>query len=257
MVCQPSNHSQHCQFCHCTLKPHYKKQFHTVKQGLSLSVAVHELVSIMSVTGCSMGSPHQTTHADNAAMQLSQSGRAGTMTTQAWLSVTINQLSPCQVWCHSCMNFAFTNYSVLCAGLLTCWLGSTICHLFLMSTYMCFNLSLVSSPNHDCLSNVYGILNNDQYSYRIASSIIWQGTCCRIHTCEILKVMSGEFDFTWSSEVQITIPNSHLPNASLVLGFGRICSVTLTFVSQLWQSRVEIKHYSVAYFDRITAFEGL
>ena len=25
----------------------------------------------------------------------------------------------------------------------------------------------------------------------------------------------------------------------------------------MWQSRVEIKHYSVAYVDRITAFEAL
>ena len=25
----------------------------------------------------------------------------------------------------------------------------------------------------------------------------------------------------------------------------------------MWQSRVEIKHYSVAYFDRIAAFEAL
>ena len=29
---------------------------------------------------------------------------------------------------------------------------------------MCFNLSLVSSLNQDYLSNIYGILNNDQYS---------------------------------------------------------------------------------------------
>ena len=76
-------------------------------------------------------------------------------------------------------------------------------------------------------------------------------------SCEILKVMFGEFDYTWSSEVKITISNSYLPNASLVLGFGKIYSVTLTFVGQLWQSRVEIKHYSVAYFDRITVFEAL
>jgi len=27
--------------------------------------------------------------------------------------------------------------------------------------------------------------------------------------------------------------------------------------TQLWQSRVEIEHYSVAYFDRIAAFEAL
>ena len=25
----------------------------------------------------------------------------------------------------------------------------------------------------------------------------------------------------------------------------------------MWQSQVEIEHYSVAYFDRITVFEGL
>jgi len=25
----------------------------------------------------------------------------------------------------------------------------------------------------------------------------------------------------------------------------------------MWQSRVEIKHYSIAYFDHITAFEAL
>ena len=76
-------------------------------------------------------------------------------------------------------------------------------------------------------------------------------------SCEILKVMFGEFDYTWSSEMKITISNSYLPNACLLLGFGKIYSVTLTFVSQLWQSRVEIEHYSVAYFGCITVFEAL
>ena len=27
--------------------------------------------------------------------------------------------------------------------------------------------------------------------------------------------------------------------------------------SHMWQSRVEIEHYSIAYFDRIAAFEAL
>ena len=31
----------------------------------------------------------------------------------------------------------------------------------------------------------------------------------------------------------------------------------LDLYMQRWQSRVEVKGYSVAYFDRITAFEGL
>ena len=29
------------------------------------------------------------------------------------------------------------------------------------------------------------------------------------------------------------------------------------FYIHVWQSRVEIEHYSVAYYDRITAFEAL
>ena len=29
------------------------------------------------------------------------------------------------------------------------------------------------------------------------------------------------------------------------------------YLSHVWQSRVEIEHYSVAYFDRIAAFEAL
>ena len=33
--------------------------------------------------------------------------------------------------------------------------------------------------------------------------------------------------------------------------------VGTTYVINMWQSRVEIEHYSVAYFDRITAFEAL
>ena len=31
----------------------------------------------------------------------------------------------------------------------------------------------------------------------------------------------------------------------------------LPHVMQMWQSRVEIEHYSVAYFNRIAAFEAL
>ena len=34
-------------------------------------------------------------------------------------------------------------------------------------------------------------------------------------------------------------------------------SVEAAIFMYMWQSRVEIEHYSVAYFDRITAFEVL
>ena len=30
-----------------------------------------------------------------------------------------------------------------------------------------------------------------------------------------------------------------------------------TVIANVWQSRVEIEHYSVAYFDRVTAFKAL
>ena len=33
--------------------------------------------------------------------------------------------------------------------------------------------------------------------------------------------------------------------------------IALCMYLYMWQSRVEIEHYSVAYFDRIAAFEAL
>ena len=33
--------------------------------------------------------------------------------------------------------------------------------------------------------------------------------------------------------------------------------VTVSRCNKLWQSRVEIEHYSIAYFERITAFKAL
>ena len=35
------------------------------------------------------------------------------------------------------------------------------------------------------------------------------------------------------------------------------CCVDHMTMVYMWQSRVEIEHYSVAYFERITAFEAL
>ena len=162
MVCQSSDRSQHCWFCHCTLKPHHKKHFHTVKQGLSLSVAVHEL--IRQLTGCQYGSsPHQTTHADNAAMQLSE-GRYYDYTGMAKLHSQSAESLPSVSAIHAWTLPELTrSYCTIVCGF--AYLLAWINHIpFIFNEHIhVFQLEL-SSLNQDYLSNIYGILNNDQYS---------------------------------------------------------------------------------------------
>ena len=51
--------------------------------------------------------------------------------------------------------------------------------------------------------------------------------------------------FTFLRKIGISRGKVHIPKYN-----GHLCM-------HMWQSRVEIKHYSVAYFDRITVFEAL
>ena len=39
--------------------------------------------------------------------------------------------------------------------------------------------------------------------------------------------------------------------------YKEVCEVVVVTEHYMWQSRVEIEHYSVAYFDHIAVFEAL
>ena len=69
-----------------------------------------------------------------------------------------------------------------------------------------------------------------------------------------LPVCSGEVNSTIASSIHYCVPTTC---AYTIYTHHILCNIHLHMYTYMWQSRVEIEHYSVACFDRIAAFEAL